>query len=125
MAAQFLREKMGLSDVEEFWAVALNPACGVIESRMLFRGTVDSCFIHPRDIFRFGLAHNATSLLVGHNHPSGSSYPSQADCDLTRRLKAAGELLQIPLVDHLIISKIDFYSFAERVWGRSGELKLV
>ena len=57
---------------------------------MLFRGTVDSCFVHPRDVFRFALLANATSIIVGHNHPSGVSTPSPADEELTGNLRKSG-----------------------------------
>ena len=115
-AARFLRRQMKSCEVEEFWVIALNPSCDVIACKMLFRGTVDSCFIHPRDIFRFALLNNASSLLVGHNHPSGSFSPSAADQELTCRLREAGKLLQIPLVDHIIIGREGFFSFAQSGW---------
>jgi DNA repair protein RadC len=117
MAAHFFRRKIESIDVEEFWVAALNPQCQVIEARMLFRGTVDSCMIHPRDIFRFGLTWNATSLLVAHNHPSGSCEPSEADIRMSYRLRKAGELVQIPVIDHIIVTPNRHYSFADRGWS--------
>ena len=115
-AAVFFRKTIGQAEIEEFWIAALNPQCQVINAVMLFRGTVDSCFVHPRDVFRFGLQFNASSVLVGHNHPSGQSKPSSADVELTTRLREAGLLLQIPLVDHIIIAKGSYFSFAESSW---------
>lgn len=118
IAASYLRNQIRDSEVEEFWGVALNPLCRVITAKMLFRGTVDACLIHPRDVFRFGLLHNATSILVGHNHPSGSSYPSAEDIMITQNLRRAGEILQIPLVDHIIVTAQGHYSFAN-LWKGS------
>ena len=116
-AAAFLRRQMRVKESEEFWVVALNSLCNVIEAEMLFRGTVDSCQVHPRDIFRFGLLTNASSMLLGHNHPSASCLPSVADIQLTRKLKKAGELLQIPITDHIIVTIDSHFSFAENKWG--------
>ena len=115
-AAHFLRKSIAASEVEEFWVVSLNPLCRVIKAAMIFRGTVDSCFIHPRDVFRFAIATNATSIIVGHNHPSGCIFPSPADEELTKNLKQGGVLLQIPLVDHVIVTKRNYFSFAESRW---------
>ena len=80
---------------------------------MLFRGTVDSCLIHPRDIFRFACVNNASSLLIAHNHPSQDCTPSDHDHSITKRLVKAGKLLQMPIVDHVILTDEDYYSFAD------------
>ena len=116
--AQFLRPEMENSDAEEFWALALNSLCHLIRARMLFRGTVDACFIHPRDVFRFALICNASSLIVAHNHPSGICVPSQADVQLSHNLKRAGVLLQIPILDHIIVTSDSHFSFAESLWRK-------
>jgi DNA repair protein RadC len=115
-AAQFLRSQIKSSDAEEFWAIALNSICNVIHARMLFKGTVDSCPVHPRDIFRFALQTNATSIIIGHNHPSGACFPSHVDITLSKDLKKAGKLLQIPILDHVIITTENHYSFADQGW---------
>ena len=78
-------------DIEEFWAVALNAQNEVIAARCLFRGTVDACFFHPRDVFRFACLNNASSVLVAHNHPSGSVEPSIEDLRLTKQLWQAAQ----------------------------------
>ncbi|MDZ4678656.1 MAG: JAB domain-containing protein [Oligoflexia bacterium] len=119
MAASYFRNLIQSHDVEEFWVVALNPQCKVITSRMLFRGTVDSCLIHPRDIFRFGMSWNATSLLVAHNHPSGAIEPSQPDIEMSQRLRKAGELVLLPVLDHIIVTARAHYSFADQGWNPS------
>ena len=105
-------------DVEEFWALALGPTKTLLRSEMLFRGTVDSCLVHPRDVFRFACRHNASSLIVAHNHPSGDSEPSEQDLLITRKLIRASKLFEIPLLDHLIITHGSFSSFAVKGWCR-------
>jgi len=116
-AAALLSRKISLAESEEFWVLALDPMCRLIEARMIFKGTVDFCFIHPRDIFRFAVQVNATSILCAHNHPSGACYPSPADEELTERLKVAADLMQIALVDHIIVVPGGhFFSFAEKKW---------
>lgn len=109
-AYRYLRKRIS-SQVEEFWAVALNSEKSVIASACLFRGTVDLCLFHPRDVFRFGYLHNASSLLVAHNHPSGNSRPSPEDADITEQLLKASEFLRLPVIDHLILSRGGYYSF--------------
>jgi DNA repair protein RadC len=99
--------------VEEFWAIALNADKQVLGSTCVFRGTVDWCLIHPRDVFRFALQHNASSLLVAHNHPSGRPQPSAEDIAVTRQLLLAAAILQIPVLDHVIIAGRRYFSFLE------------
>jgi len=114
-AAQILRPLI-CSEVEEFWALALTSGKTVINAKCLFRGTVDACLIHPRDIFRFACLTNASSILVAHNHPSGDPLPSDHDIRLTRRLLRASAMMEIPLLDHLIITDTKHTSFSESHW---------
>jgi DNA repair protein RadC len=116
LAAAYLRHKIKNDDAEEFWGIALNSVCEVITAQLLFKGTVNSCHVHPRDIFRFALLANAVSVVVGHNHPSGTSLPSGLDVEISKNLKEAGALLQIPVLDHVIITRTGHYSFADRKW---------
>lgn len=112
VSAQYLQRVM-LTDVEEFWVLALNSQKRGIGISRVFKGTVDSCFFHPRDVFRFACNYNASSIIVAHNHPSQNSKPSLQDIEITKKLMAASELLQIPLEDHLIITEKDYFSFAD------------
>jgi len=77
------------------------------------RGNLNQTMIHPREFFKRALSINAHSIIIAHNHPSGDTTPSIADLSETRRLLDAGELIGVPLADHLIIgdNKTDFYSF--------------
>lgn len=102
------------ADIEEFWACALNADKEVVASACLFRGTVDQCPFHPRDVFRFAYTHNASSLIVAHNHPSGQVEPSAQDLSITEQLLSAAGILQVPVVDHLILSRRRYFSFLEK-----------
>lgn len=109
-AAAFFRQRMS-DEVEEVWVAALDCSLKITAAQCLFRGTVDRCLVHPRDIFRFACVQNASSIVVAHNHPSGNVEPSTEDLRWTRSLLEAAELLMIPLQDHLIVGRDDHFSF--------------
>ena len=71
-------------------------------------GTVNASIVHPRDVFAPAIMHNATAVIVAHNHPSGDAAPSQEDKDVTHRLKEAGKLLGICVLQHIIITKYGY-----------------
>jgi DNA repair protein RadC len=102
------------SKQEEFWAVALNSELEVLATELIFRGTVNFCPLHPRELFRFLFLHQASSFLVAHNHPTGSSLPSRSDLTVTRQLWKLSRLVQIPLNDHLILGRDGYTSLADR-----------
>lgn len=116
-AYQALKKNM-TNDVEEFWALALGPSKKLLRSKMIFRGTVDACLVHPRDIFRFACVANASSLIVAHNHPSGDLRPSEHDLQITLQLIRISRIIQIPLLDHLILNESSHSSFAREGWCR-------
>ncbi len=101
------------SEVEEVWVAALNSDKRVLAAQCLFRGTADQCLVHPRDIFRFGCIHNATALIVAHNHPSGVPKPSVEDEEWTDQLLTAANIIMIPVVDHVIVARRGYFSFLE------------
>lgn len=72
--------------------------------------------MHPREVVKAGLKHNAAAVILAHNHPSGEAEPSDADRQITARLKQALELVDIRLLDHLVVGGMDIVSFAERGW---------
>jgi len=119
LAAEKIRKKIS-SEVEEFWVMALDPPKNMLALEMVARGTVDRCPVHLRDIFRFALRWNASSLLVAHNHPSGELWPSLEDIQFTKNLLRASRVLGIPVLDHLIITKSHHFSFADH-WSSSAE----
>lgn len=97
---------------EHFICASLNGANELIATRVIAIGLVNQALIHPREVFADAITDRASAIIVAHNHPSGNVRPSQADINLTMKLEAAGQLLGIPLMDHLIFSHSDFYSLA-------------
>lgn len=111
-AYEILR-KHSQSPVEEFWIMALNSQLKLISHAMLFRGTVNACLIHPRDIIRYVCSENASSFIIAHNHPGGDPKPSREDKAITRRLFKISQMIEIPLQDHVILGDDCYYSFAD------------
>lgn len=98
---------------EEFWVIILNRANRVIRKWKISSGGISGTVADPRLIFKNALEMYASSIILVHNHPSGATKPSQADISLTKKLKAAGELLEIPVLDHIIYGEKDYFSFAD------------
>ncbi|MBK6932127.1 MAG: DNA repair protein RadC [Saprospirales bacterium] len=98
---------------EEFWLLLLNKANEVTGRERLSTGGMAGTVVDVKMLFKTALDARAAAVIALHNHPSGSLQPSQADIDLTRRLRKAGELLDLPLLDHLIVSERGYYSFAD------------
>jgi len=98
---------------ERFLVVLLNGAHDVVSTRIITVGLLNRTIVHPREVFRPAIVENAASVLLSHNHPSNRLDPSQEDLDITKRLQDAGEILGIPVLDHLIIGRIGFYSMVE------------
>ncbi len=98
---------------EEFWLLLLNRANHVIRVEKVSQGGVAGTVADPKIIFNVALAHLASAVILAHNHPSGNRRPSQADISLTRKLRDAGTLLDLPVLDHLIFTDDGYYSFAD------------
>ncbi len=98
---------------EVFACLFLDNKHRVIEFEELFRGTIDGASVHPREVLKRALHHNAAALIVAHNHPSGVAEPSDADRHITERLKKALALVDVRLIDHLVVGEA-VVSFAER-----------
>ncbi len=99
---------------ESFVVLFLDTKNKLIKKEEIFKGTISSSTIHPREIFKLAVKHSAYSIIVVHNHPSGNSMPSQADIELTDKLMESGKLLGIPIIDHIIIGYNNFYSFYDK-----------
>lgn len=110
-----IREHVIISELEQevMWSVLLNSRCNVLKIVTVGVGTLADVTVHPRDIFREAIRMNAHSLLLAHNHPSGDKTPSDSDLELTRGMVEAGKLIGIPVLDHLILTALDSYSFEE------------
>ena len=110
----YLRLSLQSLPYEVFMGIFLNAQNRVIASDELFRGTVDQTSVFPREIVKRALAHNATSVIFAHNHPSGSAEPSPADRSLTRALTDALGVVDVRVLDHFIVAPGKILSFAER-----------
>lgn len=110
----YLRSQLAALPHEVFACLYLDNQHRVIAFEELFRGTLDSASVYPREVIKRALAHNAAALILTHNHPSGVAEPSQADLMLTRRLKESLALVDIRVLDHLVVGDGDPVSFAER-----------
>lgn len=98
---------------EYFVSIALDGGQRLLAQRTVTVGTLDTVLAHPREVFADPIVDRAASVVVAHNHPSGDVHPSKKDIMLTQQLVAAGQLLGIPLRDHIIITKTDIYSFRQ------------
>jgi DNA repair protein RadC len=99
---------------ERFICASLNGAHELIAIRVVSVGLVNRTVVHPREVFADPIVDRACAIIVAHNHPSGRLEPSAEDLEITRRLKAAGELIGIELLDHLVFSGREWLSFVER-----------
>jgi DNA repair protein RadC len=112
-AAEFLLPQYGNRPVEQFGVVLLDTKHRVLRTLVLSVGTLDASIVHPREVFGAAAAAGAAALVLFHNHPSGDPKPSHDDVELTRRLAAAGVLMGIEVIDHVILADVRYYSFKE------------
>jgi DNA repair protein RadC len=112
-AASYLIPAFGSRAVEQFGVVLLDSKHRVIRTAVLAIGTLNTTVVEPRDVFREAALGRAAAIVVFHNHPSGDPTASPADVELTRRLVAAGVLIGIDVVDHIILGDVRYYSFKE------------
>lgn len=109
----YLRNDIGFSKNEEFKVLFLNSVNEIIETEILFTGTIDKSAVYPRKILERALYHNAKSIVFVHNHPSGNVCPSQKDIELTEEMKKFFKIVDINVLDHIIITKNSHFSFLE------------
>lgn len=111
--SRYLATHYLLARRECFMCLYLDAHHRVLDAEQLFIGTIDSASVYPREIVVAALRHCAVGIIVAHNHPSGCSEPSDADHRVTRRIKAALDLVDIRLLDHLILGQGEVFSFAK------------
>ncbi len=111
---RFLTAQLRDRPYEVFCCLHLDNRHRLIAFEELFRGTIDGASVHPREVARQALSHNAAAVILAHNHPSGVPEPSRADELITQRLRDALALLDIRVLDHLIVAGPDAVSLAER-----------
>ncbi len=112
-AFELLHALIGDSHYEEFWVILLNKAHKIIKTISISEGGIAGTVADPKKIFKIALEHNACSIVLCHNHPSGNLKASDDDIRLTRKIKEAGLMLDIQIVDHIIIGDDNYYSFAD------------
>lgn len=98
---------------EHFLCASINGANEILNVRVVSIGLIDRAPVHPREVFADALADRASAVIVAHNHPTHDLTPSAADIEITRQLKAAGAIIGILLLDHVIFNRTDYFSFLE------------
>ena len=99
---------------EVFAVLWLNNRHHMLAFDEMFYGTIDGASVHPREVVRRAIEHNAAAVILAHNHPSGVAEPSRADTQLTRRLSDALGLIDVRVIDHIVVGAEETVSFAER-----------
>lgn len=112
----YLASRLANQEREIFVALFLDHQNQIIQCEELFYGTYNSVEIHPREIVKQALKYNATAIILAHNHPSGKSEPSHADRMITQQIEEICGPLEIRVIDHIVIGKGEYVSFAERGW---------
>lgn len=98
---------------EHFIVLSVDSGKRLINKRVVFIGTVDTVMAHPREVYAGAVADFAACIIVAHNHPSGDPSPSKQDITTTQQLVAAGQILGVELIDHIIVAGQEYYSFQE------------
>lgn len=110
----YLANKLLGQKQEQFWVLYFDQQQNLLGEKMLFQGTLDRSWVHPREIFRWAVVYGCASIIVAHNHPSGALTPSDNDLELTKGLKKAGKIMKITFLDHFIIGGGEYLSLRER-----------
>lgn len=110
---KYYKEKLGDKKQEYFYTVYLDNSKKIISDKLLFIGTINYSLVHPREIFKEAYLLGASAIICIHNHPSGNPIPSKEDFNITNNLIEASKILGIKFLDHIIISKNNYYSFLE------------
>ncbi|HET8553790.1 MAG TPA: DNA repair protein RadC [Rhodanobacteraceae bacterium] len=113
-SSAFLRARLRHLPYEVFACLYLDNRHRVLAFEELFRGTIDGASVHPREVVRACLAHNAAAVIFAHNHPSGVAEPSRADRDITRTLREALQMIDVRVLDHLVVGAGTPVSMAAR-----------
>jgi len=107
------REEKNDQMKEHFWVIGLNVRNGIEYLELVSLGILNANIVHPRETFRMAITKGVYGIIIAHNHPSGDSQPSEEDLEITKRLVKAGKILGVKVIDHIIISGTEIYSFKE------------
>jgi DNA repair protein RadC len=113
-AGRYLLPRFGLKPVEEFGVLALDTRNRLKKLCIISKGSLNGSLVHPREVYREAVTLRAAGLILFHNHPSGDPTPSQEDLELTRRLREAGRIMGIEILDHIILGAGCFLSFKDK-----------
>ncbi len=108
-----MREKKIDRNKEHFWLVCLANNNQILMIELISLGSVKNTIVEPMDVFSFALQKRAVKIIMVHNHPSGELIPSRSDIKVTEKMMAVGHLVDVPIIDHMIISEKDYFSFAD------------
>ena len=112
-AFEIFQSVIGDQPYESFWIILMNKANKVIRKCSISEGGISGTVVDPKKIFKIALDQHASSIILGHNHPSGNIQPSEADQKITKKIRDAGLMLDVAVLDHLIIGDDKYYSFAD------------
>lgn len=112
--ADYLREKIGKTKKEHFMILCLDTGNNLIKISNISVGTINTSLVHPREVFKEAIQASAAQVILAHNHPSGNLVPSKEDIKITKNLVAAGKIININILDHIVVSSSGFYSFKEK-----------
>ena len=113
---EFFRPRLRGLKKELFYAVLLDGKNRILREERVSEGTLTSSLVHPREVFAPAVRESAAALIVVHNHPSGDPTPSPEDREVTRRLRSAGEIVGIRVLDHVVVGEEAYVSFLEKGW---------
>lgn len=114
VVADYLREKIGKTKKEHFMILCLDISNNLIKPSNISIGTINASLVHPREVFKEAIQASAVRVILAHNHPAGNLTPSKEDVKITKNLVAAGKIIGIDVLDHIIVSGIGFCSFKEK-----------
>ncbi|MGL4738655.1 MAG: RadC family protein [Cellulosilyticaceae bacterium] len=114
MVARYFIPEFGARKEEHFVAILLDAKCKLLHYRAISTGSLTASIVHPREVYRYAISKSAYSMIVLHNHPSGDPEPSTEDIQITKRLKDVGQMVGIPLVDHIILGNHSYTSLKEK-----------
>lgn len=107
---EYMKDKYKYKDRENLYVLSLNTNNELISADLVSVGTINMTVAHPREIFKFAIKNSACSIVLTHNHPSGNINPSDADINFTRSLIKVSKMVEIPLLDHVIVTDTGYYS---------------
>lgn len=109
----WINQLIGYENKEHFLILFLNQKNQLVKSNIMFVGTLTNASVHPREIFKEAMQIGCAKIICVHNHPSGDPTPSSADVHLTKSIMECGKVTAIPLIDHIIVSRNSYFSFAQ------------